>query len=87
MDKAPTPIPVYASEIVLGKSLSLKVILTSNETSTKNGRGTRRGDGRSLNDDTNDENSSVENDGIFTREDLGKETTVQSSEPSTKFED
>lgn len=40
-----------------------------------------------LNDDTDDEDCDVDENGVFTGEDLSEETRVHGSEPGTEFKD
>ena len=46
---------------------------------------TGAGDSSSLDDDTEDEDTSVDQDGVFTRDDFGKEARVDRAQPSSKL--
>lgn len=45
-----------------------------------------RGDGGCLNNDSDDEHGDIDEDGVFSGENLSQETRVHSTEPCTEFE-
>jgi hypothetical protein len=72
MDSEPTPIPATVS-FPIGCRQKTRG-LTRDETTCENGVVTRPSDRRRLDHNTDDEDGSVDQDGVLAREDLGKET-------------
>ena len=60
---------------------------TGDEAAGENGVVACAGGGGALDDDSDDEDGDVDEDGVFTGENFGKETRVHCSEPGAKFED
>ena len=83
MDRLPTPIPTLRQQgsIPNGSGHSH----TSNESSRENGVVAGRGHGSALNGAPDNADAHIDQDGIFPRDDLGKKTRVQSTEPSAEL--